>query len=229
MKYQKTLSLILFLLSINIFSFGQVIGFKLGANNSSLSIDASHIDPFDHRTKSINLHFGVSYEYEFNNFISVEPALIYNKRKLLYEDGDPSTTFYYQSDYRLTYLEIPVLAKVYITKLSETKESNRIYILAGPYYSFGLNGTLKIKEKSPINETLQDHDVWEDDEELRLKKSDYGVTYGVGIKYKDLKFEVFHSLGFNDIANGFDNIISAKNRAIGFTVTLGFKTDNNDY
>ena len=210
-------------------SFGQVIGFKIGANNSSLKTDASHIDPFNHRTKSINLHFGISYEYEFNKFFAIEPALLYNKRKLLYEDGNPSEIFYYQSDYRLTYLEIPVLGKFYVKPISETGEGNRIYILAGPYYSLGLNGTLKIKEKSPTKETLEDHDLWEDSEELRLKKNDYGITYGVGIEFKDIHFELFHSIGMTDIANEFDNILSAKNRAIGLTVTLGFKTDNNDY
>ncbi|MFK8007432.1 MAG: porin family protein [Saprospiraceae bacterium] len=226
MKFLRNIIIIIFFSSLSFNSFGQKIGLKLGVNSFRLKMSSEDRNSFTHKTKQVNLHIGLTAEFKFGNKFSIQPGLLFSKKNVRFkENRDPG--YEYQSDYSPTFMEIPLSFKYYVIS-----EKSKIYIFAGPYVSFGIGGAIKIQEQDrpdPINmpqtfsfSTLEEYDIWGDDD--RLKKLDYGVSFGVGIDINNFEIEVFNNIGIPQIENGFNGITSAKTQSFGISFSLKFNT-----
>lgn len=225
----KTFKYIVFaclFLSLSFNSYGQKIGLKIGVNSFQLKMNSEARSPFTHKTKQVNLHIGLTAEFKFGSQLSIQPGILFSKKNTRFdEQRDPGYEF--QSDYSPTFMEIPVSIKYYFIP-----EKAKIYVFAGPYVAFGLGGEIKIQEQNrpdPINmpmlfdlSTLEEHEIWGEDN--RLKRLDYGASFGVGIDINNFEIEVFNNIGIPQIENGFGRITSAKTQSFGVSFSLKFNT-----
>lgn len=226
MKILRIVIVAFLFISLSFNSFGQKIGLKIGANSFRLKMNSEDISSFTHKTKQVNLQIGLTYEFLFGNKFSVQPGLLYSKKNARYTDKRPPG-YSYQSDYSPTFIEVPLAIKYFFIP-----EKARVYIFAGPYVAFGVGGEVKIQEEErpdPINmpnhftiSTLEEHELWGDDD--RLKKLDYGATFGIGIDLNNFEIEIFNNIGIPQIENGFDRITSAKTQSFGISFSLKFNT-----
>lgn len=218
MTFSKIISLFTFLFFINTISFGQYFGVKSGINFPSFAVDKEDFGKINHSPEGVNLHFSVFYEQQINGHFTLMPALKYSIKKMEYAEEFSSI-----SEYRLAYFEVPLLVKAYLKPKSEVEERLRLYAIAGPYFAFGTKGDF-------IRAVVYPRSVWQNGkDENRLKRTNYGVTYGVGFEKKAVQVEVFHSIGIPNIANSFDGLSSGKLQNIGVSVALLFLRERNDY
>lgn len=226
MKSLKYIVIVFLFSSLSLNSFGQKIGLKIGANSFRLKMSSEDRNSFNHKTKQVNLHIGLTAEFKLSNKLSIQPGILFSKKNTRFkEERDPGYEF--QSDYSPTFMEIPLSFKYYVIP-----EKSKVYIFAGPYVSLGIGGAIKIQEQDrpdPINmpqvfsfSSLEEYDIWDDDD--RLKKLDYGATFGVGIDINNFEIEVFNNIGIPQIENGFDGITSAKTQSFGVSFSLKFNT-----
>ena len=103
-------------------------------------------------------------------------------------------------------------------------EKNRLYVFGGPYAALGMGGDLKIQNRIPPAQTLEDHKIWGDDDGDRLKRFDYGISVGTGIDINNFEIEFFYNYGIPDLANDMDGVVSARTQSFGFSVSLKFNT-----
>ncbi len=226
MKFIKIFPFLLLSLMIGTLTSAQVIGLKLGVNSASLDMDHESISPFKHKTVgAVNLHGGLTVDIKINNLITIEPGFLFTKKTMRYEDGVPNTDFFYQSEYALTYLNIPLPIKFNFKSGDIT-----YFAFAGGYLDLGMKGELTIKQEIGAIQTLEDYDTWpKTKEERRLEKVDYGTTFGVGLIVSDIQFELFSNLGFVDLATEFDSVTTAKNRNFGISLTLRLGSNDSDF
>jgi len=217
MKIFRIIIITLLFSSLSFNSFGQKIGLKIGANLFKLDMDRDDATSFVHKTKQVNLHIGLTAEFEFGPKFSVQPGILFSKKNIRYEDKFSPTVFY-RSDYSPTYMEIPVTLKYFLMP-----EKNRLYVFGGPYAALGIGGDIKIQDRIPPSQTLEDYEIWGDDGD-RLKKLDYGVTFGTGIDINNFEVEFFYNYGIPDLANNMDSVVSARTQSFGFSISLKFNT-----
>jgi Outer membrane protein beta-barrel domain len=125
---------------------------------------------------------------------------------------------------RINYLEIPILAKAGF-KLGPA----RVDLLAGPNFSYALNGQDKVKTSRSflngeelVTETTNDYDF-----ETDLEQYDLGGQAGLQLSFGTKKRRVFvdgrYLLGFVDQNNGLTNSdIQVKNQGVALTVGFQF-------
>ena len=208
---KKNLIIILFT-TISSTLMAQVWGLKLGASFPQLQLDHNSISNFNHKTKDVNIHGGVTVDIKINNLISIEPGLMFYRKKMR---NFKSNIF---SEYRLSYLNIPVPIK-----FNYKKDEKTFFGYVGGYMDYGMNGEVI------INKVYRD-DAWpKSKEERKLKRTDFGTTFGVGIIFSTLQIEAFSNIGFVDLANNMDGITSIKNRNFGISCTLRFGTQGTDF
>lgn len=190
---------ILFVIGLTICSFAKTyaqnkieLGIKGGVNFSNMTSDS-----FAENDNKTGFHIGVLAEIPFGNKFSVQPELLYSsqgtKAKLIMYGGGPMP-----SEYSLDYIQIPVLAKIYIIQ--------NLSVEIGPTFSFLVNDNEKTNS---------------------IKNTDIGNIFefggAIGASYK-IKFGLFGSLryvhGFTVALDRENHIEDAKNR--GFQLGLGY-------
>lgn len=119
---------------------------------------------------------GVALPISLMNSFVIQPELLYSakgyKAEMLYRKkiGELVYTEKAPAEYKLDYLEIPILVKY---NISDGFISPNIY--AGPAFSFLINTEYTVEE--PITEY----------EDLSLKSFDFGVAVGAGVNFNLLK------------------------------------------
>ncbi|MFN8258580.1 MAG: porin family protein [Bacteroidales bacterium] len=213
----KTGRLIFLLLmaSTVIYSNAQVkLGVNAGLNftNMVAKDDSSRYDD-DFQLKP-GIHIGGTAEFTVIENFSIVGGIFLST--MGYKSKSESTTV----KMNVNYLAFPLYAK-YRFKVKD------FFILAnaGPYLSFGLNGTYKSnenifrdKEGNQVNKIPINIGRYETDE---LKQVDYGVNIGTGIEYESFVFEIHYGLGLANLATITDNNFMMKNRSL--EISAGYK------
>lgn len=218
MKIFRVTLVALLLSTLSFNSFGQKIGLKIGSNLFRFNMDRDDDTSFDHKTKQVNLHIGLTAEFALGSKFSIQPGILFSKKNVRYENKLTPTEFF-RSDYSPTFMEIPVSLKYFLMP-----EKNRLYVFGGPYAALGMGGDLKIQNRIPPAQTLEDHEIWGDDDGDRLKRFDYGISVGTGIDINNFEIEFFYNYGIPDLANEMDGVVSARTQSFGFSVSLKFNT-----
>lgn len=159
---------------------------KIGMNVASLT----KCDGCDPR---IGLAAGVEAEYQATDIFSVSAGLIYsmqgNKAK---EDGVTLTT-------KLDYINIPILANVYVTK--------------GLAVKLGVQPAFNVSDK----QKLSGGKASVEPEDVGAESFDFSIPVGLSYEYNNVVFDARYNFGVTNIADGGDS----KNSVFQFT--LGYK------
>lgn len=159
---------------------------KIGMNVASLT----KCDGCDPR---IGLAAGVEAEYQATDIFSVSAGLIYsmqgNKAK---EEGVTLTT-------KLDYINIPILANVYVTK--------------GLAVKLGVQPAFNVSDKQKLSGGKASVEA----EDFGAESFDFSIPVGLSYEYNNVVFDARYNFGVTNIADGGDS----KNSVFQFT--LGYK------
>lgn len=159
---------------------------KIGMNVASLT----KCDGCDPR---IGLAAGVEAEYQATDIFSVSAGLIYsmqgNKAK---EEGVTLTT-------KLDYINIPILANVYVTK--------------GLAVKLGVQPAFNVSDKQKLSGGKASVEA----EGVGAESFDFSIPVGLSYEYNNVVFDARYNFGVTNIADGGDS----KNSVFQFT--LGYK------
>jgi len=177
-------------------------GAKVGLSIASLSGD--DFDDFDSR---ISFALGGYLAFNISDDFSVQPELLFVQKGAKWTEGDAKLVF------RLSYLEIPILAKYSFAAGTNMKVS----VFAGPAVALKVGATAYWEDE-------EDSDTEDIDE---AKGMDLGLSFGAGMEMpfgkNVLTFDIRYTLG---LGKCFDNDegeeIDAKNSAILFLAGIGF-------
>ena len=171
----------------------QEFGAKAGVNFASLNGD----EDFDGRT---SFFVGGVVEFEISESFSLQPELLYSSqgaKSSFSEEG-----FDFESTIKLDYLNIPLMAKYYVTE--------GLSIEAGPQVGFLLSAKAEYKE-----------DGESDSEDIKdeLKSVDFGLNFGLGYKLDSgLNFGARYNLGLSNVPDEDD--FDLKNGV--FQIAIGY-------
>lgn len=159
---------------------------KIGMNVASLT----KCDGCDPR---IGLAAGVEASYQATDIFSVSAGLIYsmqgNKAK---EEGVTLTT-------KLDYINIPILANVYVTK--------------GLAVKLGVQPAFNVSDKQKLSGGKASVEA----EDVGAESFDFSIPVGLSYEYNNVVFDARYNFGVTNIADGGDS----KNSVFQFT--LGYK------
>ena len=192
MKYFK---LIVFVLSICFFSTANAqfkFGVAGGINHASFS--GASLGTFESVT---GFNAGLITEIKLPIELGVEVDVLYSTKGSIFKINSPPITI--DSKYSLTYIDIPVVGKLYILKV--------INLQLGVQYSYLMGANLTIEGiESEAKETF--------------KTSDVGAIIGFGVDVSKIHFSTRYSIGITSIGSGGGE---TKNKMLAFTVGFWLK------
>jgi len=152
--------------------------------------------------------------YAFNDLFAVQPEIQFNMKGNKNDVDVLGET--YKVKTKLSYIEIPILAKVMLSGTDKLKPS----FYAGPQFSFLLSAS------ESVDPEPEDHDSDVKDD---YKSSDFGLIGGIGVDYligsHTLTFDLRYDVGLANIAdykNDQEKDAKLSTSAITFLVGLGF-------
>ena len=138
----------------------QSFGVKIGLNSTNIR------GGYDDENKSReSFHFGVLIEYKITNEFSFQPELIYSPQGHIYSWSEKETDTYKET-FKLDYLNIPLIAKYYLTE--------GLSLEGGPQIGFLLSAK---GEMVSINEDGKDISTYKLES---VKNMTLGLNFGVG-------------------------------------------------
>jgi len=174
----------------------QNFGAKAGVNFASLNGDDA--EDFDGRT---SFHIGAVVEFEISETFSFQPELMYSSQGA--ESSFSEEGFDYEMKIKLDYLNIPLMAKYYVTE--------GFSIEAGPQVGFLLSAKLEYEA---------DGDSESEDIKDELSSIDFGLNFGLGYKLDSgLNFGARYNLGLSNVDDS-DDDMDLKNGV--FQISVGY-------
>ena len=171
---KQTLQLTLCLLMLSTFSIAQselTFGIKGGVNFTGFHTGSSTY------TNEFGINIGGIAEYTISNRFSVQAELLFNQKAGGYSFKDNSNLFLGNVDLKLGYIDIPILAKVYL--------GNKFSFQVGP--QIGLN----ISEKTEFNGA---------EVESEVKTLDTAIVGGFGYQFDlGLFIQTRYTYGLSEI------------------------------
>lgn len=176
------------------------VAIKAGVNFASISESAS-IEQYESlENKSVfGFQAGISYDLGLSDLFTLQPELLFIQKggKSSYvfnQDNKVETRLYYN------YVEVPVLAK-----LKFINESGKgAYVLGGPFIGLAVSGK-SVTETTLLGTTRTDEDDFKfenDDPSERQRRTDWGVSFGGGVKFGNIFLDARYNLGLNNLLDG---------------------------
>ncbi len=152
-------------------------GLKGGLNFSDITGD----DVPDETERRNGFNGGVFVNLDVAHLISIRPEIAYSQRGATVIDDQV------ESQWNLSYIEVPVLFKVKIPMANPTFLPG---FFAGPSFAYLLNSDLESGETGEVD--LKDH----------TKSIDVGIVVGFGIGFGPLSVDARYNFGLNSIDDG---------------------------
>ncbi len=168
---------------------GPKLGIKAGLNLSQLYVDQPNAE--DENMKA-GLNLGVFGKIPINNFIAVQPEVLYSNvgSKITYGGSDLENLLGIEPGevrFNLNYVQVPIGLAANLGPLN---------VHAGPYFSYLLSANIKNLESSDLNSS--DPVELDTDDFNRL---DYGVMFGVGFDVRGVTIGARYNYGLREIGN----------------------------
>jgi hypothetical protein len=187
MKKIRNLSLLVSVVAISTISFNQAqaqyakAGIKGGLNLSNL-----YVNEADDDKARVGWHAGFYGQLFASEAFAIQPEVNFSTKGTGVTRIDANSARY-ESNFNLSYIDIPVLA---VFKLGEVAE-----IHAGAYWAYLLGAEIRNNDRNPDNEfTTQDRDNFDD--------WDYGLVGGIGFNLGEgAQLGVRYNYGLNEIAD----------------------------
>lgn len=166
----------------------QELGVKAGMNVTNIS---------NNELKSkLSFHVGLFTEWQLNEFVSLQPEVLYSRqgaRDKFDENGKKVRT-----RLRMNYLNVPVLAKLYVLK--------NLSVDLGPQFGFVMDARYKRKDKDSSLKTKITND----------KTFDFSWVLGASFRVDSYDISARYNVGLTNMFSSGGN----KNRV--FQVSLGY-------
>lgn len=166
---------------------------KVGTNFANVT-DAKDTDP------RVGLAAGLEAEYQVTDLLSLSAGAIYSQQG--YKRDWSENRIDYSIKGKLDYINVPILANVYVTK--------------GLAVKLGLQPGFKVSSKYDNKETVAGHTV-KTSGDIDAKSVDFSIPVGVSYEYANFQLDARYNWGLTKIAKGSDD----KNSVI--QITLGYK------
>lgn len=160
---------------------------KVGLNIANLTKIANN-DP------RVGLAAGVEAEYQITDLLSVAAGALYSVQGVKAEGDLPILGHVKEID-KLDYINVPIVANVYVTK--------GLAIKVGAQFGFCVN------KKAEINDVETDLDA--------VKTFDFSIPVGISYEYSNVVLDARYNWGLTKAIDGLDS----KNSV--FQITLGYK------
>ncbi len=192
-------------------------GAKAGLNLANVSGDVKYND------MKAGFHIGAVAEMMINDKFAVQGELLYSTQGFKTESTDSGIGWSEkeESNTKLNYLAIPIMAKYYVT--------DKISLLAGPQISFltgaEIENTYTIVDVDP-NDPF-DYSIQSRSENLDIKEFtnsiDFGLNFGAEYKMENgLNFSLRYNLGLSNIIDVSGLPDEINNRVLQFSVGYFF-------
>lgn len=176
-------------------------GAKAGLNLATITGDGT--DELSTRT---SFHVGALVEIPISDKFAFQPELLFSNQGAKFEFN--GATFTDESTIKLSYLNLPLMAKFYVAE--------GFSIQAGP--QIGLLLSAKDEGEDSID------GEYEDDIKDELKGIDFGLNFGLGYQLDmGLFFDARYNLGLTDIADERANDDDWSNQNGVFQISVGYK------
>jgi hypothetical protein len=203
-------------------TFAQAFSLKAGLNLSKMHVHDHGITYSTDFALKPGFHAGIMYNFEFSKALSTETGIIlstkgYKNSIILDLNGAKSSS---TQTLNLFYLLIPYTAKVYIGK-----GSTKIFGMLGPYLGMGISGTSRIEQNMDGNLSSYHTKIkWGTKNGDDLRRLDFGITMGAGIKIKSVELGLSYDYGLSNITSATLNLSGSDigNRVFGFSVSVPF-------
>ena len=136
-------------------------GVKGGVNLSTV-----RGDDIGEKNELTSFHLGLFMEIPISERFSFQPEVLYSGQGYNMTDNN---AFIGEVDYKLDYIQVPLMAKVYIIK--------GFYAEAGPQFGF------KVKEEIDFKSGSDDNDIIINSEDSQIKGFDTSLALGTGYKF----------------------------------------------
>ncbi len=176
-------------------------GVKAGVNFANLGGDVEDADGLT------SFHIGGVAEIGISEKFSFQPELLFSAQGAKYEESEEG--YSYEEKYKLNYINVPLMAKLYLTE--------GFSVEAGPQIG------LLLSAKSEWEETFMG-ETDSDDEDIKdyMKSIDFGFNLGLGYKLEGgLNFGARYNLGLSNI-NDDDDADDYKITNGVFQISVGY-------
>jgi hypothetical protein len=208
-KKMRILKIILFttivFLGFNI-SFAQEISFRGGLNHSQYQ-DKQYSEVLNEAGLKFNPGFNIGpiFELQATEIFSIETGILLNSKgfKSSYEFRGITVL----NSEILYYMEIPVLCKVSIP-INKFK----IFTVAGVYFAEALHGKRTYGDIENSEKEIWENDIFWGNGYSEYDRFDYGLKFGIGLRYLKWQMGANYDLGLKNIRNA--GHIERRNRAV---------------
>jgi hypothetical protein len=194
---------------------------KVGVNIANASIDDNRDFEGQSSLLGLTAGLGISFALTSDEFLSIQPEILYSQKGWSAETSNVLGG--YDGNYRLNYLEVPLLLKI-----NFGGETVRAFVNAGPSFGYLLGGRVEGRANvlgigTEIDESLEFTDTPNPLalNQLDANRVEVGLNFGGGAGYsfggKVLFVDVRYNLGLSDYNRSFES----KNRV--FALTLGLQ------
>ena len=201
----KKLLLLTFLLGAFTMNAQEItFGAKAGLNISSWAGDET--EDYDSRT---SFHLGATAEIAISDVFSLQPELLFSSQGVKSEFSDSG--FSSENSLVTNYIQIPVMAKYYVTE--------GLSLEAGPQIGF----LMSANSEGSLTFDGETESYDEDVKEL-FNSLDFGLNIGAGYKLDSgLNFALRYNLGLSNLVDGADDEdFSVTNRVLQLSVGFTF-------
>lgn len=205
--FKKVALFLIFLTTINL-SYAQEISFRGGLNLSQMLIKSNNETNYENAGLMPGFLLGPVIEISKNNHIAFETGLFYTTKGIK-EIGnytaDQKTLF----RLNIAYLEVPLTIKISIPFQHVTLLAN-----GGGYLAQGLFGHILSKEDINESHSLREKVIW-GKQEGSFQRFDYGINFGIGMKYKTLQIGTYYENGIANLSGYNRTKTKVHNRVAG--------------
>lgn len=219
----KKLLLAIALVSVS-FSYAQEVsyGVKAGLNVASLTGDLEDMDP------RLGFHAGVFAEIRLSEKFSLQPELLFSQqgaKESYFDQGSFDGFSYVEKDdttFMLNYINIPILAKIYLTDKFSFEAGPQISLLMSARYKYNymaeayFNGELIESEYESGSESIKDE----------IKNLDFGLNLGFSYAINsNFSVQTRYVFGLSNIVKESDfddDDFSIKNGVFQFSIGYKF-------
>jgi len=159
-----------------------------------VGINFADLTDMDDSKVRVGAVIGAEGEYQVTDIFSVTAGALYSMQGCKIDVGGHKSTA------KLDYINIPILANVYVVK--------GLAVKLGVQPAFNVNSEFKVK--TPLGEVENDVDA---------KSFDFSIPVGASYEYKNFVVDARYNLGLTKVADHSDS----KNSV--FQITLGYKFD----
>lgn len=177
--------------------------FVVNAQNITIGpkagLNVTNISNISGNKNKLSIHVGAFAEWRVNDFFGIQPEIVYSRQGFRWKDDG------YKVKNRVNYLNIPILAKLYVL--------DELSVDLGPQIGFALNGKAVAKEDGNTH---------------KYKNKDLNtveLSWAIGLSYNwdDFMFSARYNIGLSNVMDKDKSWDGSNNKNHVFQLSVGYR------